>query len=96
MNKQTSTTYKDIDSFAEDAQALLVATEHVAEEKVIQARQRLSAALEKGKKAWGQVQRKAGEGAKVADETIREHPYETVGLAFGIGALLGFLVARRG
>ena len=96
MNKQTSSAYKDIDSFAEDAHALLAATEHVAEEKVVEARQRLSVALEKGKKAWGQVQKKAGEGAELADETIRDHPYETVGLAFGIGALLGFLLTRRG
>lgn len=96
MNKHTPAVYKDLDSFADDAQALLAATEHVAEEKVVEARQRLSVALEKGKKAWGQVQRKAGEGAKLADETIREHPYETVGLAFGIGALLGFLLTRRG
>jgi ElaB/YqjD/DUF883 family membrane-anchored ribosome-binding protein len=96
MNKQTPQVYKDLDTFAEDAQALLTATEHVAEEKVVEARQRLTAALEKGKKAWGQVQRKAGEGARIADDKIREHPYETVGLAFGIGALLGFLLTRRG
>jgi ElaB/YqjD/DUF883 family membrane-anchored ribosome-binding protein len=96
MNKHTPAVYKDLDTFTEDAQALLTATEHVAEEKVVEARQRLKAALEKGKRAWWQLQKKAGEGAKLADGTVREHPYETIGLAFGMGALLGFLLTRRG
>ena len=96
MNKHTPTTYKDLDTFAEDAQALLAATEDMAEEKVVEARQRLSAALDKGKKAWGQFQKKAGDGARIADESIREHPYETVALAFGVGAVVGFLLTRRG
>ena len=33
--------------------------------------------------------------AKVADKTIREHPYESVGVAFGVGLLIGVLVGRR-
>jgi ElaB/YqjD/DUF883 family membrane-anchored ribosome-binding protein len=82
-------------NLAEDAQELLAATAHVAEAKVVEARKRLSAALERGKQAWGQAQDYAVEKAKAADEVIREHPYQAIGVAFGIGALLGLLLRKR-
>ena len=41
------------------------------------------------------AEEKAVERAKAADKVIREHPYHTVGLAFGFGLLVGILVARR-
>ena len=86
----------DMETLADDAKALLVATGHVAEEKVIEARKRLTAALAKCKEAWDNVQDRAIAGAKATDETIREHPYQALGIAFGVGALLGYLLARRG
>jgi ElaB/YqjD/DUF883 family membrane-anchored ribosome-binding protein len=79
----------------EDAQALLGATAHIAEEKVVEARRRLATALERGREVWGQVQEKAVAGAKATDQAIREHPYQAIGVAFGVGALLGFLFSRR-
>ena len=41
------------------------------------------------------AEEKAVERAKAADRTIRTHPYETLGVAFGIGLLVGFLVRRK-
>jgi ElaB/YqjD/DUF883 family membrane-anchored ribosome-binding protein len=82
-------------NLAEDAQALLAATANVAETKVIEARKRLSSALERGKEAWGQAQDYASAQAKAADEVIRDHPYQSIGIAFGVGALLGLLLRRR-
>jgi ElaB/YqjD/DUF883 family membrane-anchored ribosome-binding protein len=82
-------------NLVEDAQALLAATADVAEGKVVEARKRLAVALEKGKQAWGHVQDRAVAGAKAADEVIREHPYQSIGVAFGLGALLGLLLGRR-
>src|SRR5262249_42193177 len=86
----------DAASLVEDAQALLVATAHLTEEKVAEARKRLAAAIDKGREAWEAVQEKAVAGAKATDEAIREHPYRALGLAFGLGAIVGFLVRRRG
>ncbi|HTR43035.1 MAG TPA: DUF883 domain-containing protein [Pseudomonadales bacterium] len=82
-------------NLAEDAQALLAATADVAETKVIEARKRLSAALERGKEAWGQVQDYTAAQAKAADELVREYPYQSIGIALGVGALLGLLMSRR-
>ena len=79
----------------EDAQALLSATAHVAEEKVAEARKRLTAAIEKGKETWENVQEKAVAGARATDQVIRDHPYRALGVALGVGALIGYLLSRR-
>ena len=79
----------------EDAQALLSATAHVAEEKVVEARKRLTAAMERGKETLNNIQGKAVASAKAADQVIRDHPYQSIGVALGVGALLGFLLSRR-
>jgi ElaB/YqjD/DUF883 family membrane-anchored ribosome-binding protein len=86
---------ESVSNLADDAHALLAATADVAETKVVEARKRLSAALERGKQAWGQVQDCAVSQAKAADEVIRDHPYQSIGIAFGVGALLGLLLKRR-
>jgi|ERR1700722_2869360 ElaB/YqjD/DUF883 family membrane-anchored ribosome-binding protein len=95
MRKQHHHIQESAADLAEDAQALLAATADAAESKVVEARKRLAAALERGKEAWGQVQEAAIEKAKAADEVIREHPYHSIALAFGIGALVGLLIGRR-
>jgi ElaB/YqjD/DUF883 family membrane-anchored ribosome-binding protein len=38
---------------------------------------------------------KAAERGKAADKVIRDHPYPTIGLAFGLGLLIGILARRR-
>ena len=93
--KKHTVEYHDLQSLPEEAKALLTATADVVEEKVIEARHRLSAALERGKEAWSTVQAKAVESARATDETIRKNPYQSIGVALGVGALLGLLLARR-
>jgi len=95
MNKETQAISHDMGQLAEDARALMVATADVAGEKVSEARKRLAAALERGKEIYGRVKEKAVEGAKAADEAVHEHPYQAIGIAFGVGAILGYLVAHR-
>ena len=82
-------------SLAEDARALMAATADVAGEKVSEARKRLAAALESGKQILGRVKDKAVEGAKATDEAVREHPYQALAIAFGVGAIAGYLLSRR-
>ena len=93
--KKNNEIQESVSNLAGDAQALLAATANVAETKVVEARKRLSNALDRGKEAWGQVQDCAISQAKAADEVIRDHPYQSIGIAFGVGALLGLLLRRR-
>jgi ElaB/YqjD/DUF883 family membrane-anchored ribosome-binding protein len=95
MNQPTHTTSNDISTLAEDARALMAATADVAGEKVGEARKRLAAALERARAIAGSVRDKAVAGAKATDEAVHEHPYQAIAIGVGVGALLGFLVARR-
>jgi ElaB/YqjD/DUF883 family membrane-anchored ribosome-binding protein len=95
MNKQTQAISDDLGQLAEDARALLAATADVAGDKVGEARARLAAALDRGKVLYGQARDKAVEGAKVADQAVHEHPYQAIAIGVGVGALLGYLVARK-
>ena len=95
MNKQMNPLTNDVDTLAEDARALVAATADVAGEKVVEARKRLTAALERGKEIYGRVREQAVEGAKAADEAVHEHPYQAIALGVGLGALIGFLITRR-
>ena len=95
MEKQTQAISNDIGTLAEDARALMAATADVAGEKVSEARKRLAAALESGKEIYGRVRDNAVQKARVVDETVHEHPYQAMGMAFGVGVLIGVLVTRR-
>ena len=95
MTKQTQAFNDEMATLAEDARNLMAATADVAEEKVVEARKRLGIALDGGRKILGRARDKAVEGARAADQTVHEHPYETIGIAFGVGALIGFLLGRR-
>ncbi len=47
------------------------------------------------KELLDRAQERAAERAKAADKIIRDHPYHTIGLAFGLGLLIGVLSRRR-
>jgi ElaB/YqjD/DUF883 family membrane-anchored ribosome-binding protein len=52
--------------------------------------------VEQSKELLGKVRSKAVAGAKSAHKAVNEHPYKAIGIALGIGAILGFLLANRG
>jgi ElaB/YqjD/DUF883 family membrane-anchored ribosome-binding protein len=95
MHKQAKEISNDLGALAEDVQALLRATADSAEEKVIEARKRLLAMLDDGMDAFNHLQKKTVEGAKIADKVVRNHPYHSIGIALGVGALIGFLLTWR-
>lgn len=85
----------DLKVLSRDAEAVLHATAGQAGDKMGELRSRLSTALESAKTTCHRIEEKAVAGAKVADKTIREHPYESIGVAFGVGLLIGILAGRR-
>lgn len=54
-----------------------------------------AAAMESARDAYQVAQSKAVEGAKATDQAIRSNPYAALGIAFGVGAVLGFLIKRK-
>ena len=95
MNESTQPISNEMGQLAEDARALMAASADVAGEKVGEARQRLAAALERGKEVCGRVREKAVEGAQVADEAVHAHPYQAIAVGVGVGAIIGYLLGHR-
>jgi len=95
MDKQRLAVNHDLSMLAEDARALVAATADLGGEKVVEARKRVAAALESGKEVYGQVREKAIDGARAADQGVRNNPYKAIGIALGVGALIGFLLGRK-
>lgn len=58
-------------------------------------RARLSSAIDSAKATYHRLEEKTVAGAKATDKAIRAHPYESLGLAFGMGLLVGVLVGRK-
>ena len=100
LNKRTSMTTTeatqrltgDLKAVAQDAQHLARLTAGHAGEKVSQLGTRL---METTKEKAEQLQKKAVAAAKATDQCVREHPYQTIGVAFGLGLLIGVLAARK-
>jgi ElaB/YqjD/DUF883 family membrane-anchored ribosome-binding protein len=89
----------DLKTLAGDAEALLRATAGDASDKAKETRERLAAAVEKARTTCAELQAKGVESARRAmkstDETIRTHPYESIGIAFLAGLVVGVLVRRK-
>ncbi len=86
---------KDLRALAHDAEELMKATAGQAGEKVSEVRSRLAAALESAKATCQRLEERTVAAAKATDQAIRAHPYESIGIAFGLGLLVGVLVARK-
>ena len=85
----------DLKLVMRDAEDLLKATAGQAGEKMSEVRSRLAGALESAKATCANLQEKTVQAAKATDRVIRDHPYESLGIAFGTGLLIGVLVTRR-
>ena len=86
---------RDMKVVLHDAEALIIATAGDISERTKEARVRLGAALERAKESCHKMEAKAIASAKATDRIIREHPYQSIGLAFGLGLLVGVLVNRK-
>lgn len=85
----------DLKSAMRDAEELIDATSGKAGDKENELRRRLATALESAKATCRRLEENTVAAAKATDHVIREHPYESMGVAFGLGLLVGVLVMRR-
>lgn len=103
MNAQAEVTtdqlVADLKTVMEDAEALLKATSTLTGEKIQEVRARAEESLRQAKVRLSEVEeeamRRAREVAEAADEYVRENPWQSVGIAAGIGLVVGLLLARR-
>ncbi len=86
---------RDLKTLMGDAEELLRETGSESSSSAETIRDRLATVLESAKGTCLKLEEKAVAGAKAADRTIRDHPYQFIGLAFGVGLLVGVLSNRR-
>jgi ElaB/YqjD/DUF883 family membrane-anchored ribosome-binding protein len=89
---------QDLRVVVADAEELLRATAGQAGEKMSAARERiqenLAAAKQRLAAAQDAVVAKTKEAAKVTDEYVHENPWKAVGIAAGVGLVIGMLISR--
>lgn len=85
----------DLKRVVHDSQELLQASADVVGDKAHDLRERLSKTIDSAKDTCRRLEEKALQGAKATDKVIRDHPYQSIGLAFGVGILIGVLVTRK-
>jgi ElaB/YqjD/DUF883 family membrane-anchored ribosome-binding protein len=95
IEDSTEKLLRDLKAVVHDGEELLRAGAKDLGERGMAARERLAAALEVAKETRRKLQERAVNGARATDRIVREHPYQSIGIAFGIGMLIGILVNRR-
>ncbi len=82
-----------------DAESLLRATAAQGGEKIQEVRARAEESVREAKERLAGVQKEAMEKAEAlatdANEFVRDNPWQAVGIAAGVGLVLGLLMSRR-
>jgi ElaB/YqjD/DUF883 family membrane-anchored ribosome-binding protein len=65
-----------------------------AQSKLADIKDRLEEARERLTDVYARARKNVIAGAKYTDESIRANPYQSMGVALGVGVLLGVLIGR--
>lgn len=95
IEQSTEKLLQDLREVVRDGEELLKAGAEDLGERGSAAREKLAAALEVARETQRRLQERAMAGAKATDQLIRANPYQAVGIAFGVGLLVGVLAGRR-
>jgi ElaB/YqjD/DUF883 family membrane-anchored ribosome-binding protein len=89
----------DLKVVVSDAEELLAATAQSTGEKVAELRERLSENLRQARyrlaDAEAAIRERTREVARATDHYVHEHPWKAIGVAAGIGLVIGLLIGRR-
>jgi ElaB/YqjD/DUF883 family membrane-anchored ribosome-binding protein len=90
---------QDMKLVISDAEELLRATASQAGEQISVARERIKDSLHEAKvklaEADAVVRERARQAARYTDDYVHENPWRSIGVAAGIGLLLGLMLGRR-
>ena len=82
-----------------DAEELLRATANQAGEKIGVARERIQDSLHQAKvklaEAEAVLMERAKQAARYTDEYVQDNPWQAIGVAAGVGLLIGLILSRR-
>ena len=90
---------QDLKIVISDAEELLRATANQAGDKVSAAREKIQDSLREAKIKLAEVEDilldKGKQAARATDEYVHDNPWRAVGIAAGVGLIIGMLISRR-
>ena len=90
---------QDLKIVISDAEELLRATASLAGEKATAARDKIQDSLRNAKVKLAEVEDilidQGKQAARATDEYVHDHPWRAVGIAAGVGLIIGMLISRR-
>jgi ElaB/YqjD/DUF883 family membrane-anchored ribosome-binding protein len=90
---------RDIQNVVSDAQDLLKTVQSEAPERMNDMRAKVQTQLDAARKTLGElqqtVQAQASQYMDTTDAYVRANPWQAVGVSAAVGALVGFLIARK-
>ena len=88
---------RDVQNVVSEAQDLLKTVKDEGASKIDEVKSKVATQYDAAREKFGEIQATVQEGAKQAmtttDEYVRSNPWRAVGIAAGVGALVGFLAA---
>lgn len=89
----------DLKTVMRDAEALLKATSTQTGERIQEVRARAEQSLQQARARLNEVEeealRRAQQMANATEAYVRDNPWQSVGVAAGVGLLIGLLLSRR-
>jgi len=85
----------DLKTLGHDADTLVKATAGDAKDQACELRQQIGKAMDSARRTCERTEEKVRRGIKATDELVREKPYQSIGLAFGVGLIIGALTMWR-
>ncbi|HEY0844514.1 MAG TPA: DUF883 family protein [Noviherbaspirillum sp.] len=99
LNANIKTVRNDMNTLVKDAQELFreagLATGQKADELRARGLKLLESASEKAQELQVLAVEKGKAAAHSTDEFVHEHPWKSVGIAAGVGLVIGMLISRR-
>jgi len=95
IQRSTEKLLNNLNTVVQDGEELLRSGAAALGERGEAAREKLAAALEAAKETRRRLEERALAGAQKADRLVRDYPYQSIGIAFGVGLLIGVLANRK-
>lgn len=87
-------TIDEIKALLAEAENVIATSSNAASEEIASLKERLRSALDRSRDVAQKGMQMAKERAAQADEAIHTHPYVAIGIAAGVGLLVGALLSR--
>ena len=91
----TDALVSDLKNVVRDSEELLQAVAGATGEKADELRQRLGETIEAARQTCRKLEGKTKETLDATDTVIRDHPYQSLGVALAVGVVLGVVIARK-